>query len=71
MQRGSGDAGGVREGFGACSSYAQWISGVESVKKILSKQLKDFTAGILGNVDQRAGGMGLAKALLADVKAQW
>jgi hypothetical protein len=60
----------LEEGFWACSSYAQWISGVESVKKILSKQLKDFTARILGNVDQRAGGIGLAKALSADVKAQ-
>jgi hypothetical protein len=61
----------LEEGFGACPSYAQWISGVEPVKKILSKQLKDFTAGILGNVDPRTGGVRLAKALLANVKAQW
>jgi hypothetical protein len=33
-------------GFGACKSYAQWISGVESVKKMPGKQLKDFTAGV-------------------------
>jgi hypothetical protein len=61
----------LEEGFGACTTYAQWISGVESVKKILSRQLKDFTAGVFGNVDPRAGGVQLAKALLSDVKARW
>jgi hypothetical protein len=58
-------------GFGACSSYSQWISGVESLKKTLNKQMKDFTAGVLGNVDINAGGALVAKALMADVKAQW
>jgi hypothetical protein len=61
----------LEEGFGACSSHAQWISGTNSLKKTLSKQLKDFTAGVLGNMGPRAGGIALAKALLADVRAQW
>jgi hypothetical protein len=61
----------LEEGFGACSSYSQWISGVESLKKTLNKQMKDFAAGVLGNVDTNAGGALLAKALMADVKAQW
>jgi hypothetical protein len=60
----------LEEGFGACSSHLQWISGVESVKKILGKQLKDFTAGVLGNMPVGGGGSSLAKALLAEVKAQ-
>jgi hypothetical protein len=58
-------------GFGACKSYAQWISGVESVKKMLGKQLKDFTSGVQGNMKSTAGGARLAKALLAEVRAQW
>jgi hypothetical protein len=62
---------GLEEGFGACVSHSQWISGVESVKKILGKQLKDFTTEVLGNMPKGAGGNSLAKALLAEVKAQW
>jgi hypothetical protein len=63
---------GLEEGFGACStSYAKWISGIESLKKVLSKQLKDFASGIQGNMVNGAGGDGLAKALLAQVKAHW
>jgi hypothetical protein len=61
----------LEEGFGACGSYMQWISGVESLKKTLNKQMKDFTAGVLGNVDMNAGGALLAKALMGDVRAQW
>jgi hypothetical protein len=62
---------GLEEGFGACLSHSQSISGVESVKKILGKQLKDFLAGVLGNMAIGSGGNALAKALLAEVKAQW
>jgi hypothetical protein len=40
----------LEEGFGACNLHSQWISGVESVKQILGKQLKDFTAGVFGNM---------------------
>jgi hypothetical protein len=61
----------LEEGFGACSSHSQWISGVESVKKSLGKQFKDFTAGVLENMPFGGGGNGVAKALLAEVKAQW
>jgi hypothetical protein len=59
-------------GFGACKSYAQWISGMESVvKKMLGKQLKDFTAGVQGSLKATTGGAALSKALLAEVRAQW
>jgi hypothetical protein len=61
----------LEEGFGACTSYAQWISRVESIKKVLGKQLKDFALGVLGNMVPNAGGNGLAKALLSEIKAQW
>jgi hypothetical protein len=30
---GIGVLGGLEEGFGACTSYAQWISGIESLKR--------------------------------------
>jgi hypothetical protein len=30
---------GIEDGFGACESHAQWIAGVESMKKVLGKQL--------------------------------
>jgi hypothetical protein len=49
----------------------QWISGVESLKKTLNKQMKDFAAGFLGNVGINTGGALLAKARMVDVKAQW
>jgi predicted AAA+ superfamily ATPase len=63
---------GLEEGFRACLSHSQWINGVKSVKKILGKQLKDFSAGVLGNMALGgSGGNSLAKALLAEVKAQW
>jgi hypothetical protein len=61
----------LEEGFGACTSYAQWISGVESIKKVLGKQLKDSASGVLGNMVPNAGGNALAKALLSEIKAQW
>jgi hypothetical protein len=62
---------GFEEGFGACVSHSQWISGIELVKKILRKQLKDFTTGVLRNMPKGGGENSLAKALLAEVKAQW
>jgi hypothetical protein len=62
---------GLEEGFRACPSYAKWINGLESLKKVLGKQLKDYDSGIQGNMVLGAGGNGLAKALLAQVKAQW
>jgi hypothetical protein len=52
-------------------SYSQWKSGVGSTKKVLGKQLKDYTAGILGNMVPSNGGNALAKTLLSKVKAQW
>jgi hypothetical protein len=60
---------GLDEGFGACESYAQWIAGVESMKKVLGKQLKDFTSGVLGKMRTGGGGNSLAKAFLSEVRA--
>jgi hypothetical protein len=45
---------GIEEGFGACDSHTQWIARVESMKKLLGKQLKDFALGVLGNMAQAA-----------------
>jgi hypothetical protein len=61
----------LEAGFEACKSHAQWIAGVKLMKKVLGKQLKDFTSGVLGNMKSRGEGNGLDKALLSEVKAQW
>jgi hypothetical protein len=44
---------------------------MESVRKMLGKQLKDFTVGVQGSLKATTGGAGLTKALLAKVRAQW
>jgi hypothetical protein len=61
----------LEEGFRACTSYSQWISGVDSTKKVLEKQPKDFTIGIVGSMVPSSGGNALAKLLMSEVKAQW
>jgi hypothetical protein len=38
------------KGFGACTTYDKWRSGAESVQKMLTKQLKDFTTGVNGSM---------------------
>jgi hypothetical protein len=52
-------------------SYLKWRAGVDSVKKILTKQIKDFTMGVNGNIKSTDGGYALAKQLLIAVKEQW
>jgi hypothetical protein len=44
---------------------------VDAVKKVLTKQLKDFTTGVNGNMKSSDGGFALAKQLLISVKEQW
>jgi hypothetical protein len=44
------------KGFGACLTYATWRAGVDSFKKMLTKQLKDFTLGVNGNIRSTDGG---------------
>jgi hypothetical protein len=57
--------------FGACVSYDKWRAGIDSVKKVLTKQLKDFATGVSGNMNSSKGGFPLAKQLLISVKEQW
>jgi hypothetical protein len=59
------------KGFGACLTYAKWRAGVDSFKKMLTKQLKDFTLGVNGDIRSTDGGYALAKQLLIAVKEQW
>jgi hypothetical protein len=60
------------KGFGACLSYDKWQAGVDSVKKVLTKELKAYTTGVAGNMLASNGGGALAKQLLISVKEhQW
>jgi hypothetical protein len=59
------------KGFGACLSYDKWRAGVDSVKKVLTKELKAYTTGVSGNMLATDGGGALAKQLLISVKEQW
>jgi tellurite resistance protein len=59
------------KGFGACPTYEKWCSGVESVQKMLTKQLKDFTTGVNGSMMATDGGFAVAKQLLTSVREQW
>jgi hypothetical protein len=59
------------KGFGACLSYDKWRAGVDSVKKVLTKELKAYTTGVAGNMLASDGGGALAKQLLISVKEQW
>jgi hypothetical protein len=68
---GTGELVDSEKGFGACLSYTKWRAGVDSVKKVLTKQLKDFAMGVQGNIRSSDGGYGLAKQLLVAVKEQW
>jgi hypothetical protein len=68
---GTGELVDSEKGFGACLTYVTWRAGVDSVKKILTKQLKDFTMGVNGNIKSTDGGYALAKQLLIAVKEQW
>jgi hypothetical protein len=68
---GTGELVDSEKGFGACLSYVKWRAGVDSVQKMLTKQLKDFTMGVNGNIKATDGGYALAKQLLIAVKEQW
>jgi hypothetical protein len=68
---GTGELVESEKGFGACLTYVKWRAGVDSVKKMLMKQLKDFTMGVNGNIKSTDGGYALAKQLLITVKEQW
>jgi hypothetical protein len=59
------------KGFGAITTHEKWWAGVDSIKRVLTKQLKDFTTGVNGNMKGTDGGSALAKQLLIAVKEQW
>jgi hypothetical protein len=60
-----------KKGFGAITSHEKWRAGVDSIKRALTKQLKDFMTGVNGNMKGTDGGFALAKQLLIAVKEQW
>jgi hypothetical protein len=59
------------KGFGACVSYEKWCARIDSVKKVLTKQLKDFATGVSENMNSSKGGFALGKQLLISVNEQW
>jgi hypothetical protein len=66
-----GELGDPEDGFVACPSYTKWITGSESCKKKLTKELRQFCAGVEGYIPKGASYRSLAISLLADVKNQW
>ena len=67
-----GELAGMNEGFGACQTYEQWVgSGCDSVKAILTTQLMNFCAGVVGTLDFAHPATSFITALLTEVQLQW
>jgi hypothetical protein len=70
-RRVGGDLGCLEDGFVACPTYKAWITGTESNKMKLTKELKLFCSGVNGSIPKGASYCGLAISLLSDVKNRW
>jgi hypothetical protein len=68
----NGELAPAHEGFGACATYEEWVgSGCESVKSILSMQLTNYVAGVLGTLDFSHPTTPFVTALMTEVQSQW
>jgi hypothetical protein len=60
----------MNEGFGACTSYEQWVgSGCDSVKAMLTTQLVNFCSGVNGTLDYSHPATPFITALLTEVQS--
>jgi hypothetical protein len=66
-----GELGALEDGFAGCPSYKAWITGTESYKAKLTKELTKFCTGVEGSMPKGASYRGLALSLLGDVRNQW
>jgi hypothetical protein len=62
----------MNEGFGACPTYDMWVGcGCDSHKAILTNQLTNYCASILGTLDFSHEVTPFVIALLTTVQSKW
>jgi hypothetical protein len=66
-----GELGALEDGFVGCPSYKAWITGTESYRAKLSKDLRQFCTAVEGSMVKGATYRSLALSLLGDVRTQW
>jgi hypothetical protein len=66
-----GKIGSLEDGFVACPSYKQWITGTDSYKSKLTKELCQFCTGVEGAIPKGTSYKALATSLLSNVRNQW
>jgi hypothetical protein len=66
-----GKLGSLEDGFVACPTYKQWITGTDLYKSKLTKELRQFCTGVEGAIPKGASYKALATSLLSDVRNQW
>jgi hypothetical protein len=66
-----GDLGALEDGFVACPSYKSWITGIESYRSKLTKDLRQFCTAVEGSMAKGTTYRSLAMSFIGDVKTQW
>ncbi len=70
-KRVGGKLGALEDGFVGCPSYKAWITGTESYRAKLTKDLRQFCTAVEGSMAKGASYRSLALSLIGDVKTQW
>jgi hypothetical protein len=70
-KRVGGELGALEDGFVGCPSYKAWITGTESYRSKLTKDLRQFCTTVEGSMPKGASYRSLALSLICDVKTQW
>jgi hypothetical protein len=70
-KRVGGELGALEDGFVGCPSYKAWITGTESYRAKLTKDLRQFCTAVEGSMSKGASYRSLALSLIGDVKTQW
>jgi hypothetical protein len=66
-----GKLGALEDCFVGCPSYKAWITGTESYRSKLTKDLRQFCTAMEGSMAKGASYRLLAISLIGDVKTQW
>lgn len=66
-----GEPGALEDGFVACPSYKAWITGTESYRSKLTKDLRQFCTAVEGSMVKGTAYKSLAMSLISEVKTQW
>jgi hypothetical protein len=70
-KRVGGELGALEDGFIGCPSYKDWITGTESYRAKLTKDLRQFCTAVEGSMPKGVDYRSLALSLIGDVKTQW